>query len=720
MPQTPKSSSATITSATPTTIYTVPTATTAVVKSVIGTSVIGGSLLTLNKTSSGTLYPVTIGASTQNSLATGNTPLGSVNLLASPITLAAGESLSVSTSSASAYKFPTTYTAAAGRSIKNVFYINSTWIALGTNTINGLGLVLTSTNGTSWTEQTFSSLTTLSYIAFAASTYVAIGSNPAEVFTSSDLITWTKRTTPNTQVLKCVAYNGTNWLAAGNSGAYISTTTATSTWTAYTLPVTSVNVNSVAWLDSKWVFGTNGSTAISTNSNGSSATFPYSIGASSETTFGNLKWTDGYYYGFASSYTYQSTNNGVTWTQRGANPLTPTAIAANGSYLVLMNSSASYWSSDGGSSWSVAGAGVMTGGVKTSTSGLSGTYLFTINNAGTGGVFAASPASGGKSAWSNYSFAAGFVFAATTMYQNASNTYSVIFGVQGGTTLTTYYANLTSGSSPTANSNSTLTVAAVGTPYIATLSGGVWYTITNTGKILSKSSATNATITNTGNTTPSVTFVSFAISGTTYVGVTSAGVIYTSSNSGGFWQTISVNTGGSATVSSLPTSLYYDSTLTKFILTLSSGSVLVSNDGITWTFIVNAVQTINTLNSQNLFISNGGLFSSTTPAVSYTNLSTLNLSSGASINNSSYISSTYYFTSATTVTTTTNLSTFTTLNISSLALNDITYVTAAASVSDGTNLLTSDLGTPGKLAYVTSLSSTLQNAYCTAGIVEIS
>jgi len=93
MAQTPISASVNFGSTTPTTIYTVPGGATAVVKSVIPTSVVGASAsVTLNKvTSAGTVYPLAVNAATDFGATGYLNTVRNLNLLPVPINLSAGE-----------------------------------------------------------------------------------------------------------------------------------------------------------------------------------------------------------------------------------------------------------------------------------------------------------------------------------------------------------------------------------------------------------------------------------------------------------------------------------------------------------------------------------------------------------------------------------------------------------------------------------------------------
>jgi len=157
MAQTPISATSLVGSTTPTTLYTVPAGATAVVKSVLTSSLIGGfPIMTVNKVTGGTTYPIVVEQVSGYNSSNNYQAVKSNNLLSGPITLTAGQSLSVSTTTSPAYKFPTTYspTTNPGQRVNNINYLNGQYIAVGYDNSVQLGLVLTSPDGITWTART--------------------------------------------------------------------------------------------------------------------------------------------------------------------------------------------------------------------------------------------------------------------------------------------------------------------------------------------------------------------------------------------------------------------------------------------------------------------------------------------------------------------------------------------------------------------------------------
>lgn len=274
MPQTPKSASVVFSSTTPTTIYTVPSGATAVVKSVLSASAIGGfPSVTINKVSGGVTYPITVNAPIgyQATSGTGFAYPGdtTLNLLNGPITLAAGESISISTSTAGQYKFPaaTFASTSPGFKIANINYVNGFYVAVGFDSVTGFGLILTSPDGNTWTRRTFNNAINLTDIAFGNGFYVVVGRNSGNrIFHSTDLATWTARSIPNYN-LNCVTFGNGKFVAGGNGGRalYTATNDPTSTWTAVLMNANSQEINTVLTIGTTWAFGSAGEYSYTTD-----------------------------------------------------------------------------------------------------------------------------------------------------------------------------------------------------------------------------------------------------------------------------------------------------------------------------------------------------------------------------------------------------------------------------------------------------------------------
>jgi hypothetical protein len=200
MAQTPKSVSIIAQGGANSTVYTVPAATTAVVKSVIAASIssAGSLTYTISKVSGGVLYPITLGMSTVYTAATGASNITNVNLIDAPITLAAGESITAYASNASTYRLPniSTFTNTALTSntpqIAKIFYANSIYMAVGTYSTPSTAFVATSPDGVTWTEQSsvigFPALTNITFLS-TGSVWIATGLTSV-IYSTNNGVTW--------------------------------------------------------------------------------------------------------------------------------------------------------------------------------------------------------------------------------------------------------------------------------------------------------------------------------------------------------------------------------------------------------------------------------------------------------------------------------------------------------------------------------------------------
>lgn len=268
MPQTPVSVSAFVSSATPSTVYTVPAGKAAIINNVQATSLLGGTVaMTINKVGTdATVYPMAVDRISGDDINffTGNSTVAKapMNLLKGSLTLAAGESLSIGTSTAASFKFPQTYT---GNGILNqITYGGGRYVVVGRNDDNSKGLVLTSTDGQSWTRQTFPFAFTLLDVAAATGRIVAISSSyTTGYFTSVDNgVTWTQvagLSGGHSGAPVGVFYVNSTWIIIGSNYIYSSadgaTWTLNSAFTTY-LGAANPSLKNVSWDGTRYVFAT--------------------------------------------------------------------------------------------------------------------------------------------------------------------------------------------------------------------------------------------------------------------------------------------------------------------------------------------------------------------------------------------------------------------------------------------------------------------------------
>lgn len=262
MAQTPISATAFYNSLTPTTIYTVPAGKTAVVKGVLGASLITTfDTINVNKVTGGITQPLvknqTSGYITQSSQYYSLQGVSSVNLLPMPITLSAGESISVSSSGTSAYKAETVINN-SNYKIANIVHLNGNYIAVGRDNGTGTGLILTSTDGITYTRRTFNTGVTITNAVFGNGYYVVCNSTGGTVHHSTDLVTWTQATLPTTFACYTIAFGNNTFITGGASGrSYYATATPLS-WTAATVFKSSDTINEIASIGTNYFYGTSG------------------------------------------------------------------------------------------------------------------------------------------------------------------------------------------------------------------------------------------------------------------------------------------------------------------------------------------------------------------------------------------------------------------------------------------------------------------------------
>jgi hypothetical protein len=104
----------------------------------------------------------------------------------------------------------TSRTLGTTRSLCDVTYGNNQFVAVG-----GYGTIRTSPDGITWTNRTFDT-TEFAAVCYGNNLYVATGSN-GSIFTSPDGIFWTSRTSGTTVYLGCVIYANNQFVVLGNS-----------------------------------------------------------------------------------------------------------------------------------------------------------------------------------------------------------------------------------------------------------------------------------------------------------------------------------------------------------------------------------------------------------------------------------------------------------------------------------------------------------------------
>lgn len=354
MAQTPKSLSANVNTALPTTFYTVPTGKTAVVNSIIPATNLQSQSVTLNKLSGGTTYPVVRSYTMPYTPATGATTLNSPNMLSGPITLEAGESLTASVATSTALNgqkvapiVTTTYQLQSGTpQFTSSLFANGIYMVIGFFGASGgtysqyQGFVITSTDGLTWTYQSGfpTGYAQLQNIVYGGGVWVATGydsgtNNSATVWTSSDNgVSWTKTTLPSsTSWAYQIWYLNGNFIV-GDNQSYIYVSTDGLTWTRKTgardlnigpIGNSQNTIVSANYVNSIYFFGTRAGTITSTDLTTFSA--PYAVNNCNATSvvLSNIQYSqiNSTWYAFGSTNgnaeatpCFFTSSDGINWT----------------------------------------------------------------------------------------------------------------------------------------------------------------------------------------------------------------------------------------------------------------------------------------------------------------------------------------------------------------------------------------------------------------------
>lgn len=787
MAQTPISASANYKSTTPTTLYTVPAGATAIVKTVLGSSLVGSyDSVTVNKVSSGITYPLVQNRQTGYPILSQQysayPAVESVNLLAGPVTLAAGDVLSISTATAGKYKFPTTVTAAQFPlyRVNNIVYINSTYIAVGFDSGTGSGLVLTSTDAITWTKQTFPFGITLTDIAYDGSTnYVVVGTgNIGFVYYSTNLTSWTQVAAPNTTDMYCVTYGNGKFVAGGLGGQIWYATTPTS-WTG-SVTVVATDINSVLTIGTSWAFGSTG--AYSYTSDFSTYYAPYyfrpisnasSVGSYSYATdvAGKLYVGNGLANpsGNPTTALYYSTDTGKTFTAYNLSALSsmPTNLVSpfsfgNGGRMAWMNvhpgnsrylassdgvtwtsqnftgtfynSSSTWWSSassnlgstyNGMVSYLTGGQGSSYGAIQTGSVDSSGIYTnlasFVLN-------------SSDNIAPNQYGEGAGAISTSAGTWQLLSLFVGnpSYWGNCGGATLSSGSGTQGAGYLGYAPSNgypTTLCSTPASTGFIAGSTNGY---------ILTSATYTDYFYASARVMPDNGRITAITAGGTTatskILAITENGYIAQSTDQGVTWTYITQLIGSFPSRSYIGGNKCLQFNNGVWMAFDSNRGIYYSLDGgFTWNGNPLNIVSMYTLNSNNLFIQNenGLTYTTSTNLDVFVKPTATSFGGFPSIRRMAYVGGIYLIGGGNTIYSSTNLTSWSSNSIASQSLNNITYYTSTASAASaiiytgsGSNIvvgnaLRSIAASSFSIGQPTVLSTSLVTGSATVGLVEI-
>jgi len=201
---------------------------------------------------------------------------------------------------------------AAGTSyaLNGVAYGNGLFVAVGANGI------LSTTNGTTWTNNSPTGTYTLNGVAYGlvggSPTYVAVG-NSGAVYRSNDGVAWSSVTSGTTNALNSVAYGAGVFTAVGASGTVLTSSDGGATWTIGTSGTTNA-LNSVRFINGQFI-AVGASSTVLTSPAGATWT-PRTVDTTGVTLTG-VAYGDGYYIAVPSNYgtSFWISADAVTWTK---------------------------------------------------------------------------------------------------------------------------------------------------------------------------------------------------------------------------------------------------------------------------------------------------------------------------------------------------------------------------------------------------------------------
>lgn len=206
-----------------------------------------------------------------------------------------------------------------GNQLNGIAYGNGLFVAVG-----GLGTVVTSPDGVTWTVRSSGSTNNLNGVGFGNGIFVAVGAH-GTVLTSPDGVTWTTRISGSANDLNGVAYGNGFFVVVGGNGYNIGSTLLTSStgisWTSRTTGITA-SLYGVGFGNGTFVVvGYGGVILTSTDGVGWPAR---SSGYDMVFSFLSVTYGNGMFVvvgkgvGYPDSYIYTSPD-GITWTSRVAN-----------------------------------------------------------------------------------------------------------------------------------------------------------------------------------------------------------------------------------------------------------------------------------------------------------------------------------------------------------------------------------------------------------------
>lgn len=786
MPQTPVSVSAFISSATPSTVYTVPAGKTAIINNVQVTSLLGSTVaMTVNKVGTdATVYPMTVDRISGDDINffTANTTVAKapMNLLKGSLTLGAGESLSIGTSTAPSFKFPQTYT---GNGVLNqVAHGGGRYVVVGRNDDNSKGLVLTSPDGQSWTRQTFPFSQTLNDVAATTGRMIAIsGTYGTGYFTSTDNgVTWTQvagLSGGHSGAPVGVFFANSTWIIYG--GNYIYSSADGVTWTLNSalstyLGAANPSLKNVSWDGTRFVFST---TYGPIHANAALTTFTspgFIRGVVFPTSYNWHNASSRFY----ATLPYNTANNHLVTSTDGINwsPFTTATLLASGvphsiecgggtSQTLVMPSSANYragiYSTNSGTSWTQYSNTSMNSPTKALRS-IGNGYFIQFAQAIATDWIGCTPyeiqydyyVGVSTTPWSMSQVSTNATYqtgtfdgdnwnAESVSSTNVANGPWVVFGKYRSQSNAIVHNYQTTGAAGWSNSSTNFKVSSYsastyGQPIASVFFNSKFWAVTNTGYVFSLDNTLNATLVYVSrpcNSANGISVVNNRLCVTNSNSATTATVFF--STDGVTWTGTTTIHGGAWTQGSYLNGMASNGTLGVWFNTV--GQAVSSTDGETWGAIpVGIVET--TLMNGNLFAQSitrnasfnniaYGTYYITDPTISagFTKISTSQAAAENMPNVMLYANSAYFFTSPLALLASPN-ATFTTAGVASNAVNGQTFMSATgiySAATSGSGAVIIDARATGstpvyKLGYVANVNFARSVASVGVSILEIS
>jgi hypothetical protein len=738
MAQTPISTSVLYNSSTPTTIYTVPSGKTAVVKGVLATSLTAAyDAVTVNKVSGGTTYPIVkntvSGYDTQTSTYYWEKGVATLNLLEAPITLAAGDSISISTTGTSYYKTEKAVNSTDYR-IGNIAYLNGNYIAVGIENSTGVSLILTSTDGITYIRQTISALVYLTNVTYGNGYYVVCNATGGTIHYSTDLVTWTAVSLPTTNACYAITYGGDKFVTGGANGASYYATSTPLSWTASTIFNGNV-IYSIAYIGTNYFFGVAGTSYYTADF--ATYTQPY-VSMASTDTMNSFTVSNNKVLATNTKVPFNNPNTFLRTSADGVSFANQTTVAngminypgypvyaANGGYFIYRyynsGNNGEYITSSNGLTWSPDTYSALTGYNQTGGTSMSAAWLNTSVGTYQNKILVYQYASGnyyiqganintsGQIVSQNFSFTSSVYQASTWQGEPvfAGNPFngswrSIGYYANGGANSTPFYYGTSSTAGSDSQKNNGIDNASYGYTVGYGISVGVmpnnaWFFAgTTNGWVLRSVGASNGWGPYMGNptwiTNPTGFDWNAAGGGSSgVVGFARSGDLSTSIMiilwaNGYYARTVNQGTNwtfGNIGMSNIPShASMFNSPIAYnngkfYVINSGGGQIASSTDGITWTTMVSNIDNIYYLNSQNVFTNTAGsIITSATGVVDtftlkYTNA---NFAGNTSTNKLIYANSTYYTVdNGSNLYASSDLITWTNKQFNTTQINDVNY-----------------------------------------------